>query len=61
MQGNVMTDEKVLGSAHVAVDYNLGDYGGDNDSPIHCDGCFADATVEVDGRTLIRGGELLVG
>jgi leucyl aminopeptidase (aminopeptidase T) len=61
MQGNVMTDEKVLGSAHVAVGYNLGSYGGANDSPIHCDGCFADATVEVDGRVLIAGGELTGG
>ena len=59
MQGNVMTDEKVLGSAHVAVGYNLGAYGGVNDSPVHCDGCFADATIAADGRVVIQGGELV--
>ena len=57
--GNVMTDEKVLGSAHVAVGYNLGSYGGRNDSPVHCDGCFADATIEADGRVVIDRGAVV--
>ncbi len=59
MQGNVMTDEKVLGSVHVAVGYNLGSYGGLNDSPVHCDCCVRDADVHVDGHLLIEKGELL--
>jgi leucyl aminopeptidase (aminopeptidase T) len=59
MQGNVMTDEKVLGSAHVAVGYNLGAYGGANDSTVHCDGCFRDASIEADGRLVIERGELV--
>ena len=59
MQGNVMTDEKVLGSAHVAVGYNMGTYGGVNDSPVHCDGCFGDAVIEADGRVVIERGELV--
>jgi leucyl aminopeptidase (aminopeptidase T) len=57
--GNVMTDEKVLGSAHVAVGYNRGSYGGLNDSAVHCDGCFADATIEADGRVVIERGQLV--
>lgn len=57
--GNVLTDEKALGSAHVAVGYNLGDYGGRNDSPIHCDCCFADATIEVDGVVVIDRGRVV--
>ena len=59
MQGNVLTDEKVLGSAHVAVGANTGSYGGVNESPIHCDGCFADATIEADGRVVIREGSVV--
>jgi leucyl aminopeptidase (aminopeptidase T) len=59
MQGNVMTDEKVLGSAHIAVGSNVGAYGGVNESAIHCDGCFADATIEADGRVVIQKGELV--
>lgn len=58
MQGNVMTDEKVLGSIHVAVGYNLGSYGGVNDSPVHCDCCVRDADVHADGRLLIEKGVL---
>ncbi len=58
MQGNVMTDEKVLGSIHVAVGYNLGSYGGINDSPVHCDCCVRNADVHVDGHLLIEKGEL---
>ncbi len=59
MQGNVMTDEKVLGSAHVAVGYNLGAYGGTNDSPVHCDCCFDGASIEADGMLVIERGELV--
>jgi leucyl aminopeptidase (aminopeptidase T) len=59
MQGNVMTDEKVLGSAHVAVGYNLGAYGGANDSPVHCDCCFDGASIEADGELVIERGELV--
>jgi len=59
MQGNVMTDEKVLGSAHVAVGYNLGAYGGVNDSTVHCDCCFGDAAIEADGRLVLEGGKVV--
>ena len=59
--GHVMTDEKVLGSAHVAVGYNLHDYGGVNDSVVHCDGCVADARIYADGRLVIDRGELVGG
>lgn len=59
IQGNVMTDEKALGSIHVAVGYNLGSYGGVNDSPVHCDCCVADADVYADGRLLIEKGTLI--
>ena len=59
MQGNVITDEKVLGSAHVAVGNNTGSYGGVNESDVHCDGCFRDATIEADGVIVIDRGQLV--
>jgi leucyl aminopeptidase (aminopeptidase T) len=59
MQGSVITDEKVLGSAHVAVGNNTGSYGGVNESDVHCDGCFRDATIEADGRVVIDRGRLV--
>lgn len=59
MQGNVMTDEKVLGSVHVAVGYNLGSYGGLNDSPVHCDCCVANANVYANDDLLIEKGNLV--
>src|SRR5262249_36961650 len=57
--GNVMTDEKVLGTAHVAFGSNTGSYGGDNEATIHVDGIMADATIEADGRVVMQRGEIL--
>src|SRR4029077_757781 len=54
--GNVITDEKALGTAHVAFGDNTGDYGGDNTASIHVDGIMADATVEADGRVVMGAG-----
>jgi hypothetical protein len=55
--GSVITDEKVLGTAHVA----FGDsesYGGDNRAAIHVDGVMADATIEADGVVVLTDGAL---
>jgi leucyl aminopeptidase (aminopeptidase T) len=57
--GNVITDEKVLGTAHVAFGSNTGSYGGDNEASIHVDGIMADATIEADGRVVMERGEIL--
>jgi leucyl aminopeptidase (aminopeptidase T) len=57
--GNVITDEKALGTAHVAFGDNTGDYGGDNTASIHVDGIMADATIEADGRVVMKRGELV--
>jgi leucyl aminopeptidase (aminopeptidase T) len=57
--GSVITDEKVLGTAHVAFGHNATpSYGGDNQAAIHADGVMADATVEADGVTVISCGAL---
>ena len=58
--GSVITDEKVLGTAHVAFGDNASaSYGGDNRAAIHVDGVMADATIEADGVVVMRVGELV--
>jgi leucyl aminopeptidase (aminopeptidase T) len=57
--GSIITDEKVLGTAHVAFGDNASEsYGGDNHAAIHVDGVMADATVEADGVVVISAGVL---
>ena len=61
LQGNVLTDEKVLGTVHIAIGHNaLESYGGRNRAPIHLDGVIGDPTLVIDGETLIQSGDLLV-
>jgi len=58
--GSVITDEKVLGTAHVAFGDNASpSYGGDNRATIHVDGVMADATIEADGRVVMISGALV--
>ena len=58
--GSVITDEKVLGTAHVAFGDNAsGSYGGDNRAAIHVDGVMADATIEADGAVVMQLGALV--
>jgi hypothetical protein len=58
--GSVITDEKVLGTAHVAFGDNASpSYGGDNRATIHVDGVMADATIEADGRVVMVSGALV--
>ncbi len=57
--GSVITDEKVLGTAHVAFGDNANpSYGGDNRASIHVDGVMADATIEADGEIVFSAGAL---
>jgi leucyl aminopeptidase (aminopeptidase T) len=58
--GSVITDEKVLGTAHVAFGDNASpSYGGDNRASIHVDGVMADATIEADGTVVFACGVLV--
>jgi hypothetical protein len=50
--GHVMLDEKVSGTAHVAIGRNTGSYGGDNEAEIHVDCVFSAPQVEADGRPI---------
>lgn len=61
LQGNVLTDEKVMGTVHIAIGHNaLDSYGGQNRAPIHLDGVIGDPTLIVDGETLIADGDYRV-
>jgi leucyl aminopeptidase (aminopeptidase T) len=60
LMGNPMTDEKVLGTAHIAVGDNVHiPLGGKNEADIHIDGIFGDPTIVIDGNTIMRKGKLV--
>jgi leucyl aminopeptidase (aminopeptidase T) len=59
LTGRIITDEKVLGTAHVAFGHNKGSYGGDNEATIHVDGVMAEASIWVDGELAIERGKLV--
>ncbi len=59
--GNVMTDEKVMGTIHIAIGHNaVAPYNGQNVAPIHLDGVMGGPTLIVDGEVLIDNGDYLV-
>jgi aminopeptidase len=57
--GYMLTDEKILGTIHIAVGDN-GMLGGVNDSSLHWDLLVLRPTVTVDGRPLMTDGRLTV-
>jgi len=59
LTGNVLEDEKILGSAHVAFGASAA-IGGGVQVPVHLDCVVLEPTVEIDGNTVCQGGELLV-
>jgi len=58
--GNVLEDEKVLGTVHIAVGDNTSFQGGHTKSNIHLDGILFKPTVTVDKKLLMKDGRLLV-
>jgi len=59
LTGNLIEDEKILGTCHVAFGASAG-IGGEIQVPIHEDVVVMKPTVEADGQALIRDGELQV-
>ena len=57
--GNILEDEKVLGTVHMALGNNAS-YGGDCDVGFHADGIVVRPTLKADGKMLIRHGEWLI-
>ncbi|HEX8958589.1 MAG TPA: aminopeptidase [Solirubrobacterales bacterium] len=58
LTGNVLEDEKILGSAHIAFGASAA-IGGTVQVPVHLDCVLLEPTVEVDGRAIVMAGELL--
>ncbi len=58
LTGNILEDEKILGSAHVAFGASAA-IGGTVQVPVHLDCVVLEPTVEVDGTAIVMAGELL--
>jgi leucyl aminopeptidase (aminopeptidase T) len=60
LTGEVLEDEKILGSCHVAFGASAA-IGGTVQVPVHLDCVVMKPDVSVDGEPVVRAGELLVG
>jgi leucyl aminopeptidase (aminopeptidase T) len=59
LTGNILEDEKILGTAHVAFGASAA-IGGTVQVPVHLDCVVLEPTVEIDGETIVSGGDLLL-
>ncbi len=59
LTGNILEDEKILGTCHVAFGASRA-IGGTVQVPVHLDCVVLEPTVELDGETIASGGDLLV-
>jgi leucyl aminopeptidase (aminopeptidase T) len=57
--GNILEDEKALGTAHVAFGSNI-NFGGSVDAGIHLDGIIKKPTIIVDDKVLLSNGRLSI-
>jgi leucyl aminopeptidase (aminopeptidase T) len=60
LTGELLEDEKILGTCHVAFGASAA-IGGTVQVPVHLDCVVLEPDVAVDGEPLVRAGELLVG
>lgn len=60
LTGEILEDEKILGTCHVAFGASAA-IGGTVQVPVHLDCVVTKPTVELDGEPIVRDGELLVG
>lgn len=59
LTGEILEDEKIAGTCHVAFGASAG-IGGTVQVPVHMDCIVMKPTVELDGEPIVRDGELLV-
>jgi len=59
LNGNLLEDEKVLGTVHLALGNNI-TMGGKVNVPIHLDGVITKPTVYFDGKIVMKNGKLLM-
>jgi leucyl aminopeptidase (aminopeptidase T) len=58
LSGNILEDEKAVGTAHLAFGTSAS-IGGTNVATVHVDGMLLQATVVIDGRPLLLDGALI--
>jgi len=56
--GNILEDEKVIGTVHIALGNNLS-FGGDNDVPLHLDGVITEPDIYVGSKKLMEKGRFV--
>jgi len=59
LSGVLLEDEKVLGTVHIALGNNIS-MGGNINVPLHVDGVIKKPTVYLDGKILMKNGNLLI-
>lgn len=59
LTGNILEDEKILGTAHVAFGASAA-IGGKVQVPVHLDCVILEPSIEIDGKEIVHAGELLV-
>ncbi len=59
LTGNILEDEKILGTAHIAFGASAA-IGGKVQVPVHLDCVVLEPSIEIDGEEIVRAGELLV-
>jgi leucyl aminopeptidase (aminopeptidase T) len=59
LSGNIIEDEKILGTCHIAFGASAG-IGGTVQVPIHLDCVVMKPTLELDGEAIVRDGELQI-
>lgn len=57
--GNVLEDEKVFGTVHIALGNNVG-FGGKNNVEFHVDGIILKPTLIADNKVLIKNGKWML-
>ena len=57
--GNLLEDEKVIGTCHLALGDNTG-FGGKNQVPLHIDGVIKKPTIFIDNKKVMDNGKLLI-
>jgi leucyl aminopeptidase (aminopeptidase T) len=59
LTGNVLEDEKILGTVHIAFGASAG-IGGNVSVPIHLDVVILDATLDIDGTRVLDAGRYVL-
>jgi leucyl aminopeptidase (aminopeptidase T) len=59
LTGEILEDEKILGTCHIAFGASAG-IGGTVQVPVHLDCVVMKPTLELDGEIIVRDGELLI-